>query len=96
MTGSTHEEMIASLKKRGICDEARTRWDIPGDSQAQTSVKEVADVFFRYLWAMVDQPIWAEIQTPSSEERCTPLGLLIAAANAESDGMTLQSYMNLF
>jgi len=91
MKGSTHEEMIVALKERGICDVARINWDIPGDSQAQTSVKEVADVFFRYLWAMVDQPIWTEIQTLSSKGRCNTLGLLIAAANAESNGITLQS-----
>ena len=91
MTGPTHEEMIVSLKKRGICEGARTRWDIPGNSQAKTSVEEVADDFYRYLWGMVDQPLWTKIQTPSSEERCNTLGLLIAAVNAESNGITLQS-----
>lgn len=88
MTGPTHEQIIASLKKRDICNAGSMRWDIP-DSHTQTSVNEIADGFFHYLWELVDQPVWTEIQTLSFE-RSDNLGLLIAAVNAESNGMTFQ------
>jgi len=55
--GSTYKEIITTLKKKGICDITRINWDILGDSQAQTSVKEVINMFFRYFWAIVNQPI---------------------------------------
>ena len=74
--------MVTSLKERGICKEAQKLWDVPGDCHTQTSVNEIADALFHYLWAMVDQLAWSE--DPLSKD--DNLGLLIAADDVEING----------
>ncbi len=82
MTGETHIQMVASLKERGICNEAQKIWDVPGDCHTQTSVNEIVDELFNYLWALVDQPAWTE--APLSKDNNS--GLLVTAADVEING----------
>ncbi|KAL9101086.1 MAG: hypothetical protein Q9163_003616 [Psora crenata] len=90
MTGGTHDEMVASLKERGICDEAGKRWNIAEDGHTQASANEIADELFEHLWAMVDQLAWTETQTPFGD-RSYSLDSLIDAAGGQHSQLGIQT-----
>jgi hypothetical protein len=79
LTGTPREEILASLKRKGICQEAQKEIPISNQlhpSETSTTIHNIVTGLYEYVWKALafNEPLWMNVNASTS------LGLLAAAA----------------
>jgi hypothetical protein len=85
MKGPKHDEIVDSLRSRNICEETEKMWSMPDGSL--TNCNESVDIILEHISSLVEQFSLTWVRTTSHRSGPNPIGLLLAAARAESNGM---------
>jgi hypothetical protein len=90
-TGTQHTNIVESLKRQGICEEARKKIYVPNNANPSraitTTIHDIAAGLYYSLWKELafEEQLWAE-QLRAHETANERLGVLLAAATSVSNG----------